>query len=287
MIDALSGDSYHTGSVTVRPYDGRDLTAGQVAAYPSGYSSRLSGVLHSDMISILHTFDSFTPRLIDIDELTIIPNHEFLVYGEVHGAIENAHVVYTLCHKLSIDTLAVEYSRSVDGFIRSAVNGNLDLTGLDQAMFDSSILSLEMLKTIIELLRNGAVKQIRYIDPTFDYTEEKSLTLTSADRESAIADAILELKGKERTLCILGNWHTRRIKTGAHISALMRVRQILPDTVSICTKYRQGSVCNDGKIIELPLKNHIPERYVVAPVSDRDYDLSVPIAHPIFIPKTH
>lgn len=287
MIDVFIGDSYHTGSVTVRPYDGRDLTAGQVAAYPSGYSSRLSGVLHSDMISISHTFNSFSPQVINIDGVTNIPHHELFMYGEIHGAVENAHVVYTLCHKLNIDILAVEYSSSIDGFIRSAVKDNVDLAELDQVMFDSSILSLEMLKTIIELLRNGAVKQIRYIDPTFDYTEEQSLTLTSADRESAIADAILQLQGNRRTLCILGNWHTRRIKTGAHISALMRVRQTLPDTVSICTVYGQGSVRNDGKLIELPLKNHIPERYTITPLSDRDYDLSVPIAHPIIIPRIH
>lgn len=233
-------------------------------------------------VQIYTIFTTHTPQTLPIQSLDLLPASRLYLCGEVHGARQNADVIWTLCRSLGIKQLALEYSASIDDFIKRAVGGGVDASLLNTVMFDRSVLSIEMLKTVVELLRTGAIDQVAYIDETFDYAIDQWRQITDPDwREVVMARAIERLDLSQPTLCVMGNWHTRPRKTSRHISALRRVRETVPEAVLIQNIYRSGAVRNAGEIIALTPRLDLPEQYKIIQRTKRDFDLVVPLAQEI------
>lgn len=230
---------------------------------------------------------TFLPKQLDIRRLNLFQStlrkSNIIVYGEIHGIKENANVVYTLVKKLGVKRLAIEASPAVSNFINSVKTGSYDFSLVDEDLFDLSVLSLEMIKTIAILLQQNQLKELVFIDTFFDNLDENAVISPSPQkREEQLAKNILKIDDSLLTLCIMGQWHTQPevVKNGEtqHKSALYRLRKIKPNVPFIHNVYRQGQLFNDGKIIELP-------NYEIVQKTDIDFELHVPEATKISLCK--
>lgn len=230
---------------------------------------------------------TFLPKQLDIKHLDLLrptlQNSNLIVYGEIHGIKENSDVVYTLVNKLSVERLAIESSPAVSNFINSVKTGSYDFSLVDEDIFDSSILSLEMIKAIAILLRQDHLKELVFIDTFFDNLDGGvAVPPSPQEREKQLAENILRIDGSLPTLCIMGQWHTQPTVVESdgtqHKSALYRLRTIKPNVPFIHNIYRQGQLFNDGKIITLPYNSAVPSYYQVIQKTDIDFDLHVPKA---------
>ena len=230
---------------------------------------------------------TFLPKQLDIKQLSsfqsTLRKSNIIVYGEIHGIKENSDIIYTLVKKLGVKRLAIEVSSAVLNFINSVKTGSYDFSLVDEDLFDSSILSLEMIKTIAILLQQNQLKELIFIDTFFDNLDEDAIISPSPqEREKQLAKNILGIDSSLPTLCIMGQWHTQPevIKNGEmqHKSALYRLRKVKPNVLSIHNVYRQGQLFNDGKIIELP-------NYEIVQKTDIDFELHVPEATKISLCK--
>ena len=203
---------------------------------------------------------------------------------------ENSDIIYTLVKKLGVKRLAIEASPAVSNFINSVKTGSCDFSLVDEDLFDSSILSLEMVKTIAILLQQNQLKELIFIDTFFDNLDENiTVPPSPQEREERLAKNILGIDGSLPTLCIMGQWHTQPevIENGEtqHKSALYRLRKVKPNIPFIHNVYRQGQLFNDGKIIELPKNPSIPPYYEIVQKTDIDFDFHVPEATKISLYK--
>ena len=230
---------------------------------------------------------TFLPKQLDIKHLDLLQpalqKSNLIVYGEIHGIKENSDAVYTLVNKLGVKRLAIEASPTVLNFINSVKTGSYDFSLIDEDLFDSSILSLEMIKTIAILLRQDHLKELVFIDTFFDNLDEDAIIPPSPqEREEQLAKNILGIDGSLPTLCIMGQWHTQpKVVTDGgtrHESALYRLRKTKPNVPFIHNIYRQGQLFNDGKIIELPDNPAVSSCYEIVQKTDIDFDLHVPEA---------
>ena len=237
---------------------------------------------------------TFLPKQLDIRQLSSLQStlqkSKIIVYGEIHGIKENADVIYTLVKKLGVKRLAIEASPAVSNFINSVKTGSCDFSLVDEDLFDSSILSLEMIKTIAILLQQNQLKELIFIDTFFDNLDEDAVISPSPqEREKQLAKNILGIDDSLPTLCIMGQWHTQPevIKNGEmqHKSALYRLRKVKPNVPFIHNVYRQGRLFNDGKIIELPENPSIPPYYEIVQKTDIDFELHTPKATKISLCK--
>ncbi|MCJ1965734.1 hypothetical protein [Candidatus Nanosynbacter sp. TM7-053] len=237
---------------------------------------------------------TFLPKQLDIKQLSsfqsTLRKSNIIVYGEIHGIKENSDIIYTLVKKLGVKRLAIEVSSAVLNFINSVKTGSYDFSLVDEDLFDSSILSLEMIKTIAILLQQNQLKELIFIDTFFDNLDEDAIISPSPqEREKQLAKNILGIDSSLPTLCIMGQWHTQPevIKNGEmqHKSALYRLRKVKPNVPSIHNVYRQGQLFNDGKIIELPENPSIPPYYEIVQKTDIDFDLHIPEATKISLCK--
>ena len=237
---------------------------------------------------------TFLPKQLDIKQLSsfqsTLRKSNIIVYGEIHGIKENSDIIYTLVKKLGVKRLAIEVSSAVLNFINSVKTGSYDFSLVDEDLFDSSILSLEMIKTIAILLQQNQLKELIFIDTFFDNLDEDAIISPSPqEREKQLAKNILGIDSSLPTLCIMGQWHTQPevIKNGEmqHKSALYRLRKVKPNVLSIHNVYRQGQLFNDGKIIELPENPSIPPYYEIVQKTDIDFDLHIPEATKISLCK--
>ena len=230
---------------------------------------------------------TFSPKQLDIRQLSLLQSalrkSSIIVYGEIHGIKENADIVYNLAKKLGIQRLAIEASPTVLDFINSVKTNSYDFSLVDEDLFDSSILSLEMIKVIAILLRQDHLKELVFIDTFFDNLDEDTIIPPSPqEREEQLAKNILRIDGSLPTLCIMGQWHTQpKVVTDGetrHESALYRLRKTKPNIPFIHNIYRQGELFNDGKIIELPDNPAVSSCYGIVQKTDIDFDLYVPKA---------
>jgi len=237
---------------------------------------------------------TFLPKQLDIKRLNSLQStlrkSNIIVYGEIHGIKENSDVVYTLVKKLGVKRLAIEVSPTVSNFINSVKTDSYDFSLVDEDLFDSSILSLEMIKTIAILLQQNQLKELIFIDTFFDNLDEDAIISASPQvREEELAKNILKIDDSLLTLCIMGQWHTQPevVKNGEtqHKSALYRLRKTKPNVPFIHNVYRQGQLFNDGKIIELPKNPSIPSYYEIIQKTDIDFDLHTPKATKISLHK--
>ena len=237
---------------------------------------------------------TFLPKQLDIKRLNSLQStlrkSNIIVYGEIHGIKENADVIYTLVKKLSVKRLAIEASPAVSNFINSVKINSYDFSLVDEDLFDSSILSLEMIKTIAILLQQNQLKELIFIDTFFDNLDENiTVSASPQAREEELAKNILGIDGSLPTLCIMGQWHTQPkvVKNGEtqHKSALYRLRKVKPNVPFIHNVYRQGQLFNDGKIIELPKNPSIPPYYEIVQKTDIDFNLHTPKATKISLYK--
>ena len=237
---------------------------------------------------------TFLPKQLDIRLLSsfqsTLRKSNLIVHGEIHGIKENADVIYTLVKKLGVKRLAIEASPAVSNFINSVKIGSCDFSLVDEDLFDLSILSLEMIKTIAILLQQNQLKELVFIDTFFDNLDEDTIISASPqEREEQLAKNILEIDGSLPTLCIMGQWHTQPnvIKNNEtqHKSALYRLRKVKPNVPFIHNVYRQGQLFNDGKIIELPKNLSVPPYYEIVQKTDIDFDLHTPKATKISLYK--
>ena len=230
---------------------------------------------------------TFSPKQLDIRQLSLLQSalrkSSIIVYGEIHGIKENADIVYNLAKKLGIQRLAIEASPTVLDFINSVKTNSYDFSLVDEDLFDSSILSLEMIKTIAILLQQGQLKELVFIDTFFDDLDKNAIIPPSPqEREEQLAKNILGIDDSLPTLCIMGQWHTQpKVVTDGgtrHESALYRLRKTKPNVPFIHNIYQQGQLFNDGKIIELPDNPAVPSCYGIVQKTDIDFDLYVPKA---------
>ena len=237
---------------------------------------------------------TFLPKQIGIRNLDIVlpvlQKSNLIVYGEIHGIKENANIVYTLVKKTCIQRLAIEASPTVLNFINSVKANSYDFSLVDEDLFDLSVLSLEMIKTIAILLQQNQLKELVFIDTFFDNLDEDAVISPSPqEREKQLAKNILGIDSSLPTLCIMGQWHTQpKVVTDGetrHESALYRLRKIKPNVPFIHNVYRQGQLFNDGKIIELPENPSIPPYYEIVQKTDIDFDLHTPKATKISLYK--
>ena len=230
---------------------------------------------------------TFLPKQIGIRNLDIVlpvlQKSNLIVYGEIHGIKENANIVYTLVKKTCIQKLAIEASPTVLNFINSVKINSYDFSLVDEDLFDLSVLSLEMIKTIAILLQQNQLKELVFIDTFFDNLDEDAIIPPSPqEREEQLAKNILGIDDSLPTLCIMGQWHTQpKVVTDGgtrHKSALYRLRKTKPNVPFIHNIYRQGQLFNDGKIIELPDNPAVSSCYEIVQKTDIDFDLHVPRA---------
>ena len=237
---------------------------------------------------------TFLPKQLDIRQLNSLQStlrkSNIIVYGEIHGIKENANIVYTLVKKLDIQRLAIEASPAASNFINSVKTGSCDFSLVDEDLFDLSVLSLEMIKTIAILLRQNQLKELVFIDTFFDNLDKDAVILPSPqEREEQLAKNILKIDDSLLTLCIMGQWHTQpevvKNNETQHKSALYRLRKVKPNVPFIHNVYRQGQLFNDGKIIELPKNPSVPPYYEIVQKTDIDFDLHTPKATKISLYK--
>ena len=181
---------------------------------------------------------TFLPKQLDIRQLNSLQStlrkSNIIIYGEIHGIKENSDIIYTLVKKLGVKRLAIEASPTVLNFINSVKTGSCDFSLVDEDLFDLSVLSLEMIKTIAILLQQNQLKELVFIDTFFDNLDEDAVISASPqEREEELAKNILGIDGSLPTLCIMGQWHTQPevVKNGKtrHESALYRLRKIKPN----------------------------------------------------------
>ncbi len=236
------------------------------------------------------TILKFNPKLIDIQDIDLldipVQTEKLLVYGEIHGIKENADIIYSLVHHLNIEQIAIENSPSIAKFIATASKDIYDFSFIDANTFDTSILSLEVAKTIATLLREGRIKNVIYIDTYFDNLDPSKMDHPASpqEREQNLADNILAIDRSKPTLCLLGQWHTQaqpvNIGDGnTHRSALYRLRKVLPNIPFVHNIYRGGTAFNDGRILDLPQRLDVEEIYCVKQISDMDFDIHIPVGH--------
>ena len=237
---------------------------------------------------------TFLPKQLDIKHLDLLlpalQKSNLIVHGEIHGIKENANIIYTLVIKLGVKRLAIEASPAASNFINSVKTGSCDFSLVDEDLFDLSVLSLEMIKTIAILLQQNQLKELVFIDTFFDNLDENTVISPSPqEREKQLAKNILGIDDSLPTLCIMGQWHTQPevVKNGEtqHKSALYRLRKVKPNVPFIHNVYRQGQLFNDGKIIELPKNPSIPPYYEIVQKTDIDFDLHTPKATKISLYK--
>lgn len=110
-------------------------------------------------MNVYEIIKTFLPKQLDIKHLELprpaLQKSNLIVYGEIHGIKENAGVIFTLVNKLGIKRLAIEASPSALAFINSVKLGTYDFSLVNESIFDLSVLSLEMIKTIAILLRQN------------------------------------------------------------------------------------------------------------------------------------
>ena len=237
---------------------------------------------------------TFLPKKLDIKHLDLLlpalQKSNIIVYGEIHGIKENSDVTYTLVKKLGVKRLAIEASPTVFDFINSVKTGSCDFSLVDEDLFDLSVLSLEMIKTIAILLQQNQLKELVFIDTFFDNLDEDAIIPPSPqEREEHLAKNILGIDDSLPTLCIMGQWHTQpKVVTNGetrHESALYRLRKVKSNIPFIHNTYRQGQLFNDGKIIELPKNPSIPPYYEIVQKTDIDFELHIPKATKISLCK--
>ena len=237
---------------------------------------------------------TFLPKQLDIRQLNLFQStlrkSNIILYCEIHGIKENADVVYTLVKKLGVKRLAIEASPAVSNFINSVKTGSCDFSLVDEDLFDLSVLSLEMIKTIAILLRQNQLKELVFIDTFFDNLDKDAVISPSPqEREEQLAKNILKIDDSLLTLCIMGQWHTQpevvKNNETQHKSALYRLRKVKPNVPFIHNVYRQGQLFNDGKIIELPKNPSVPPYYEIVQKTDIDFDLHTPKATKISLYK--
>jgi len=230
---------------------------------------------------------TFLPKQIGIRNLDIVlpvlQKSNLIVYGEIHGIKENANIVYTLVKKTCIQRLAIEASPTVFDFINSVKINSYDFSLVDEDLFDLSVLSLEMIKTIAILLQQNQLKELVFIDTFFDNLDEDAIIPPSPqEREEQLAKNILGIDDSLPTLCIMGQWHTQpKVATDGgirHESALYRLRKTKPNVPFVHNIYQQGQLFNDGKIIELPDNPAVSSCYEIVQKTDIDFDLHAPEA---------
>ena len=237
---------------------------------------------------------TFLPKQLDIKHLDLLlpalQKSNLIVHGEIHGIKENANIVYTLVKKTCIQRLAIEASPTVFDFINSVKINSYDFSLVDEDLFDLSVLSLEMIKTIAILLQQNQLKELVFIDTFFDNLDKDAVISPSPqEREKQLTENILSIDDSLPTLCIMGQWHTQpnvieNNKT-QHKSALYRLRKAKPNVPFIHNVYRQGRLFNDGKIIELPKNPSIPPYYEIVQKTDIDFELHIPKATKISLYK--
>ena len=237
---------------------------------------------------------TFLPKQLDIKHLDLLlpalQKSNLIVHGEIHGIKENANIVYTLVKKTCIQRLAIEASPTVFDFINSVKINSYDFSLVDEDLFDSSILSLEMIKAITILLRQDHLKELVFIDTFFDNLDEGvAVPPSPQEREKQLAKNILGIDDSLPTLCIMGQWHTQpKVVTDGetrHESALYRLRKTKPNVPFIHNIYLQGQLFNDGMVIELPDNPAVSSCYEIVQKTDIDFELHIPEATRISLCK--
>lgn len=242
------------------------------------------------MTTAINTLTTFIPTHLSITGVNLLADEfnktNLLVYGEIHGIRENADIIYTLAHDLGVRRLAIEVSPSVRAFIDKASDGVYDFSLINTDIFDLSILSPEVIKSIVTLKREGYIHEIVYIDTDVIAMIENDHPDSPQQREKILARNILSLDNT-KTLCIMGQWHTLPDPVVlpdtsiTHYSALWRIREIKPTTPFVHLIYHKGQAYNDGHVLKLPTLPMEDVSYTLKQVAMVDYELHVPEAHPI------
>lgn len=192
-----------------------------------------------------------------------------LVCGELHGVKENADILYTLVTLYGCDVLAIERTESeVGSFMKTVIEGKPDFSLVDSSTFFASMLSVEMAKAIHCLFKEGRIKKLSYID-----TEDDEV-------EAGLAKNLLSLDGQEKTVAVMGNWHTMLEKLSDHTSALLIARESRLFTY-VEYQYAKGEYYNAGSGLDSIENDSHASEYAIRTKDNDTFLLSVPLASPI------
>jgi len=225
------------------------------------------------------TYDNFSPTLIPAAQLSNpqlmkqITSSRFVVCGEIHGATQNCDVLYSLITQYGFTSLALElYTETSKDFIDSCINGQPNFDLIDADYFTSSVLSVEMAKTLAILVAEKKISDIHYIN---------------GESELAKAHNILAVKQSGPTICLMGNWHTEPelvvTEGDEHKSAYMIIRDSEPESINIRYKYLSGAIYNVRTgIMRFNGPKSADSLYAITavPGQSRCYRLTVPRADP-------
>lgn len=227
-------------------------------------------------MKILDTFNRFSPTLISRDELS---NHDlsagistarFVFCGEIHGAKQNCDVLYSLVTHYGITSLAIEVHEDLKPFVDTCIANHPDFSLIESNYFIGGVLSVEMAKTIAVLFSEAKLKHIHYIN---------------ADSEKDMAGKILGVKDPGPTIVLMGNWHTttKLMDQGKHKSAYLFVSEAAKgNAINIEYMYLTGSIYNYGNGIMSFGNKSLSTKYAIATIGDGLFELTVPVATPIF-----
>lgn len=192
-----------------------------------------------------------------------ISKTNLLIYGEIHGVAENARLVFSLIKKLKVKQLGVECDSETAETIIKIAEEDIDIEKINSDIFDSSIVSIEMLKTIVIAIKLGYLEKIIPLDTFYDKKQMELNNMSSEERERMLTENILRIKLTSKTMCIMGAWHTKDSivhntegnDTSIHTSSYLRVRQNIPSVTVLEVNYNSGTLYNCGEYIHIPETN--------------------------------
>lgn len=223
---------------------------------------------------MIEIYNSYHPTLISKSALYTndleqsIKTARYIFLGEVHGATQNCDVVYSLITHYGIKNIAIELPSNLKDFINSCIQNKPDFTSINNLIFTASVLSVEMAKTIALLANEGRINTIHYTD---------------SDSEEGMAKNILSINEPGPILIQTGNWHsaTHVMDGGKHTSSYFLVKESGASVVNIEIKYLSGAIYNDGRIVEFESSSP-SKQYALKKLNNTDYELTLPVATPIF-----
>lgn len=194
------------------------------------------------MINYLDIYNNYYPVNI-LSNCEINPNllnsfnkTKLLVIGEIHGIKENSDALYSIISEYGADVLAIERPKEdCEDFINSVLRQKPNFNLIPKEVLIGSVLSIETIKAIGLLFKERKIKKVKYIGIN-----------EIEDVEKKLSENLLTLN-QEKTVCIMGNWHTAIFKNSInnHISSLTIARRY-KDITYLEYRYGVGQLFNAG-----------------------------------------
>ena len=285
-----------------------DLVAGhqqeEDADAIDGVRERLEQLANPDSpLTLLERRDAFLSRALEyrssevdfIDEdasldalRRAVEARGIVLVGEMHGAVQNADMLYTLCRKLGIGRVALEYPRELQATVDSWLGGEaLNFDSIES--YPDGRITAEQFAVLRQLKEEGILEEVICMDAADDGTEVE----LERDRDEAMATNLLNSmnENKKPILAMAGNYHADTVThedsdapNGIHEPFGYRLGQQIGEVPNVTLEYRSGSYHNYGPHDFDPVS--IPE--ADAPLISRvgqNYNVVIPKATMATVPN--